>query len=66
MGRQFGGAEGACPVTEDISGRLLRLPFFNELSENDQLLVVEAVRSFDVSGYQMKTMPRNRHWRKAG
>jgi len=31
MGRKFGGAKGDCPVTEDFSNRLVRLPFFNDL-----------------------------------
>jgi dTDP-4-amino-4,6-dideoxygalactose transaminase len=46
MGRKFGGRPGDCPVTEDVSGRLLRLPFFNTLSEADQACVVDAVRDF--------------------
>lgn len=49
MGREFGGKEGMCPVTEDISERLLRLPFYNTLSESDQQRVVEAVRSAEVA-----------------
>lgn len=47
MGRRFGGQEGDCPVTEDISDRLLRLPFFNDLSEEDQELVVGAILEFE-------------------
>lgn len=47
MGRRFGGRPGACPVTEDISDRLLRLPFYNSLAASDQDQVIEAVRSFD-------------------
>lgn len=43
MGRKFGGAEGDCPVTEDICDRLLRLPFYNELSERDQTTVINAL-----------------------
>jgi dTDP-4-amino-4,6-dideoxygalactose transaminase len=31
MGEKFGGAKGDCPVTEDISDRLVRLPFYNDL-----------------------------------
>jgi len=27
MGQRFGGREGDCPVTENVSDRLLRLPF---------------------------------------
>jgi dTDP-4-amino-4,6-dideoxygalactose transaminase len=32
-----------CPVTEDTSARLLRLPLYNSLSEGDQSKVIEAV-----------------------
>ena len=46
MGRGFGGREGDCPVTEDISDRLLRLPFYNSLSESLQDRVLEAVFEF--------------------
>lgn len=47
MGLKFGGKKGECPVTEDISDRLLRLPFYNDLSEADQARVVEAILDFD-------------------
>ena len=46
MGRQFGGREGDCPVTEDVSDRLLRLPFYNDLSEADQERVVSTIVGF--------------------
>jgi len=46
MGRQFGGRPGDCPVTEDISDRLLRLPFYNDLTEADQDFVVESLFAF--------------------
>ncbi len=36
MGRKFGYKEGSLPVTEDISPRLLRLPFYNELTPEMQ------------------------------
>ena len=36
MGQSLGGREGQCPVTEDVSARLIRLPFFNSLSEPQQ------------------------------
>ncbi len=45
MGARFGGRPGQCPVTEDVSDRLLRLPFFTGLSESEQDEVIEAVRS---------------------
>jgi len=43
MGRRFGGQEGDCPVTEEVSDRLVRLPFFNDLSPQDQEWVVHNV-----------------------
>jgi dTDP-4-amino-4,6-dideoxygalactose transaminase len=46
MGRRFGGRPGGCPVTEDVSSRLLRLPFYNDLTESDQALVVAAIKEF--------------------
>jgi dTDP-4-amino-4,6-dideoxygalactose transaminase len=47
MGRRFGGSPGDCPVTEDVSDRLLRLPFYNDLTEAEQAQVVSAIREFD-------------------
>ncbi|MGH3362754.1 MAG: DegT/DnrJ/EryC1/StrS family aminotransferase, partial [Nocardioides sp.] len=32
-GRRFAAREVPCPVTDDISGRLVRLPFYNDLSD---------------------------------
>jgi dTDP-4-amino-4,6-dideoxygalactose transaminase len=46
MGRRLGGRPGDCPITEDLSDRLLRLPFYNGLSETEQLEVIDAVRAF--------------------
>ena len=46
MGQRFKGKEGDCPVTEDVSDRLLRLPFYNELTEEDQASVVAAIAEF--------------------
>jgi dTDP-4-amino-4,6-dideoxygalactose transaminase len=46
MGRAFGGADGDCPVTEAVSDRLLRLPFYNDLTEADQAKVVAAIKDF--------------------
>jgi dTDP-4-amino-4,6-dideoxygalactose transaminase len=45
MGRRFGYQEGDCPVTEDISGRLLRLPFHNQLTRREQDYVVAAINA---------------------
>ena len=46
MGRRFGGREGDCPVCEDLADRLLRLPFYNDLTEDEQRAVVEALKAF--------------------
>src|SRR5207249_3295102 len=32
MGQRFGGRPGQCLVSEDVSDRLVRLPFYNELT----------------------------------
>jgi dTDP-4-amino-4,6-dideoxygalactose transaminase len=51
MGRRFGGKPGDCPVTEDVSDRLLRLPFYNDLAEADQACVVEAIKEFELASF---------------
>jgi dTDP-4-amino-4,6-dideoxygalactose transaminase len=43
MGVQFGGNLGDCPVTETVSQRLVRLPFYNDLSDDDLNRVLAAV-----------------------
>jgi dTDP-4-amino-4,6-dideoxygalactose transaminase len=42
-GRQFAAREMDCPVTDDVSGRLLRLPFHNNLAAWESDRVVEAL-----------------------
>ena len=32
-----------CPVTERVSERMVRLPFFNALTEDDQAHIVESI-----------------------
>jgi len=46
MGLRYGGKPGQCPVTESVSDRLLRLPFYNGLTEDDQVRVVDAIKEF--------------------
>jgi dTDP-4-amino-4,6-dideoxygalactose transaminase len=41
-GRKFAARPADCPVSEDISGRLLRLPFYNELASDDMDRVVRS------------------------
>jgi dTDP-4-amino-4,6-dideoxygalactose transaminase len=54
MGQQLGGQPGDCPVTENVSDRLVRLPFYNDLTPADLERVVGAVRSWSPN-------PRTRH-----
>lgn len=42
-GRRFAARETACPVTEEVSARLLRLPFHNRLTVDDTDRVVESL-----------------------
>jgi len=48
MGIRFGGRVGECPVTESVSDRLVRLPFFTGMTATDQAQVVEAALSFAI------------------
>jgi len=47
MGRKFGGLEGQCPVTESVSGRLVRLPLYTAMTEAEQSAVVAGLMEFD-------------------
>ena len=51
MGRKMGGKPGDCPVTENISDCLVRLPFHNRLTEGDQRLVIEAIQGFNLGQF---------------
>lgn len=46
MGLKLGNRPGTLPVTEDISGRVLRFPYFQELRETEIARIVEAVEAF--------------------
>jgi dTDP-4-amino-4,6-dideoxygalactose transaminase len=41
-GRRFAARETDCPVTTDVSDRLLRLPFFNNLTDGELERIVES------------------------
>jgi dTDP-4-amino-4,6-dideoxygalactose transaminase len=45
MGRRLGGRPGDCPVTEEVSDRLVRLPFFNDLTDAEQDRVISLVET---------------------
>lgn len=46
MGRKYGYTPGDCPVTESVSDRLLRLPFYNSLTVKDQERIVSVIQEF--------------------
>ena len=46
MGKKYGGCKGDYPVTERVSDRLLRLPFYNTLTESEQDRVINAVQTY--------------------
>ena len=46
MGIEFGGKPGDCPVTESVTDRLLRLPFYSALSEENLDRVIQSVLQF--------------------
>ena len=45
MGQHFGYRRGACPVTESVGERLLRLPLYNTLTAKQQDQVLEALKT---------------------
>lgn len=49
MGMKFGGKPEDCPVTEQVSDRLVRLPFFNDMTDDELQRVVTEIKKFDFS-----------------
>ena len=48
MGEKYGGKAGDCPVTEQISDQLIRLPFYTNMTEDEQKTVISALKEFSV------------------
>jgi dTDP-4-amino-4,6-dideoxygalactose transaminase len=48
MGEKYGGKPGDCPVTERITDQLLRLPFYTNMTEEEQRIVIAALKEFKV------------------
>jgi dTDP-4-amino-4,6-dideoxygalactose transaminase len=46
MGGRWGYRHGMLPVTEDLSGRLLRLPFYHEIRPEEQQRVIREIHLF--------------------
>jgi dTDP-4-amino-4,6-dideoxygalactose transaminase len=57
VGRRFGGHVGQCPVTEQVSDRLLRLPLFAGMTEEEQDRVIAALYEFAASSHQRGFAP---------
>jgi len=48
MGRKLGGEKYPCPVTENVSDRLVRLPFFNDMTDKELNIITEAILNYKV------------------
>jgi len=46
MGEKYGGKPGDCEVTERVSDQLLRLPFYTNMTEEDQMQVIKVLKEF--------------------
>ncbi len=46
--RRWDGKVGDCPVTEAVSDRLVRLPFFNDMTDAQQNRVIDAIQASDL------------------
>lgn len=47
MGRKFGGKIGDCPITENVSDRLVRLPFFYDINDEEMDYIINAIKAFN-------------------
>ncbi len=45
-GKKFGARVGECPVTAELSARLLRLPFYNDITPEEQARTISALRKY--------------------
>jgi dTDP-4-amino-4,6-dideoxygalactose transaminase len=46
MGHAFGGQAGDCPVTERVADRILRLPFYTNMTEIEEETVLDGLRTW--------------------
>ncbi len=49
MGKGFGYEVGNLPITESVSDRLVRLPFYNDLKKIDQDYVIHTIHKYSIS-----------------
>ena len=50
VGTNYGYRAGDLPVTEDLSNRLVRLPFYYAITEREQMEVVTQITRFATTG----------------
>lgn len=48
MGRNFGGKQGDCPITEKISDQLTRLPMYFDLANSQLEQIIDTITSFKI------------------
>ena len=46
MGKKYGGKLGDCPVTEDVSDRLVRLPVYSNLAVSEMKFIIERIKQY--------------------
>lgn len=46
IGKDLGSAPNGCPISSDLSSRLVRLPFFHDLQEDEQQYIIEHTKEF--------------------
>jgi dTDP-4-amino-4,6-dideoxygalactose transaminase len=54
VGSKYGYHDGDLPVTEDLSGRLVRLPFYCEISETEQMEVISRINEFTTKKFGLR------------
>lgn len=55
MSQQWQGRRCACPVTDEVSDRLVRLPFFNSMTPEEILRVVATIHEFRCSDFSPRS-----------
>ena len=48
MGRRLGADGDSCPITDDVSDRLVRMPFYNDMTSQEIERVIQVVKSYVV------------------
>jgi dTDP-4-amino-4,6-dideoxygalactose transaminase len=61
MGERFGYKEGDLPITESVASRLVRLPFYNNLSKESQELIISKIKEnfFDSENLSKQELKEN-------